>query len=151
MTPYTWAEKFESFEPINSIRETIGNFDSCNSCKRLVSSRLHEMNESKFSFVSRIEFFRSKLSNFSAHVYGVTERRAHRPGRRGRITSDLRRTAEQDVFIMSSTTFTWAIKNERLGRIKYKSETKARFDSFNPRSGGGGLMQPPHEFFWAGR
>ena len=72
LTPYTWAEKFESFERINSIRETNGNFDPCNSCKRLVPSRLHELHESKLSFVSRIEFIRSKLSNFSAHVYGVT-------------------------------------------------------------------------------
>ena len=68
---YTCAEKFESFERINSIRETNGNFDSCNSCKRLVPSRLHELHESKFPFVSRIEFIRSKLSNFSAHVYVV--------------------------------------------------------------------------------
>ena len=72
LTPYTWAEKFESFERINSIRETNGNFDSCNPCKRLVPSRLHELHESKFPFVSRIEFIRSKLSNFSAHVSGVT-------------------------------------------------------------------------------
>ena len=71
-TPYTWAEKFESFERINSIRETNGNFDSCNSCKRLVPSRLHELHESEFPFVSRIEFIRSKVSNFSAHVYGIT-------------------------------------------------------------------------------
>ena len=35
VTPYTWAYKFESFEWINSIRETNGNLDSCNSCKRL--------------------------------------------------------------------------------------------------------------------
>ena len=54
------------------MRETNGNFDSCNSCKRLVPSRLHELHESKFPFVSRIEFIRSKLSNFSAHVYGVS-------------------------------------------------------------------------------
>ena len=71
-TPCTWAEKFESFERINSLRETNGNFDSCNSCKRLVPSRLHELHESKFPFVSRSEFIRSKLSNFSAHVYGVS-------------------------------------------------------------------------------
>ena len=71
VTPYTWAEKFESFERINSIRETNGNFGSCNSCKRLGTSRLHELHEPKFPFVSRIEFIRSKLSNFSAHVYGV--------------------------------------------------------------------------------
>ena len=68
VTTFTWAEKFESFERINSIRETNGNFDSCNSCKRLGTSRLHELHESKFPFVSRIEFIRSKLSNFSAHV-----------------------------------------------------------------------------------
>ena len=42
-TPYTGAEKFESFERINSICETNGNFDSCNSCKRLGTSRLHEL------------------------------------------------------------------------------------------------------------
>ena len=28
--------------------KTNGNFDSCNSCKRLVPSRLHELHESKF-------------------------------------------------------------------------------------------------------
>ena len=31
------------------------------------------LRESKLPFVSRIEFIRSKLSNFSAHVSGVTE------------------------------------------------------------------------------
>ena len=75
------VEKFESFERINSIRETNGNFDSCNSCKRLVPSRLHELHESKFPFVSRIEFIRSKLSNFSAHVSGVRVLNSHTPGR----------------------------------------------------------------------
>ena len=58
------------------MRVTNGNFDSCNSCKRLVPSRLHELYESKFPFVTRIEIIRSKLSNFSAHVYGVAYRRA---------------------------------------------------------------------------
>ena len=38
---------------------------------RVRTSRLHELHESKFPFVSRIEFIRSKLSIFSAHVYGV--------------------------------------------------------------------------------
>ena len=52
-------------------------------CKRLVPSRLHELHESKFPFVSRIEFIRSKLSNFSAHVYGVTMR--HYPGSTRRV------------------------------------------------------------------
>ena len=37
----------------------------------MVPSRLHELHESKFPFVSRIECIRSKLSNFSAHVYGA--------------------------------------------------------------------------------
>ena len=55
------------------MRETNGNFDSCNSCKRLGTSRLHELDEPKFPFVSRIEFIRSKLKNFSAHVSGVTD------------------------------------------------------------------------------
>ena len=49
MTPDTWAENFESFERINSIRETIGNFDSCNSCKGWEPCRLHELHESKFT------------------------------------------------------------------------------------------------------
>ena len=69
-TPDTRAGKFESLERINSIRETNRSFDSCNSCKRLVPSRLHELHESKLLFVSRIEFIRSKLSNFPAHVPG---------------------------------------------------------------------------------
>ena len=46
------------------MRETNGNFDSCNSCKRLVPSRLQELHESKFPFVSRMEFIRSKLPSF---------------------------------------------------------------------------------------
>ena len=37
------------------------------------SSRLYELHESKFPFVLRIEFSRSKLSIFSAHVSGVTD------------------------------------------------------------------------------
>ena len=64
---------FLSFERINSIRVASGNFDSCISCKRLVPSRLHELHESKFAFVTRIKFIRSKLSNFYAHVSGVTD------------------------------------------------------------------------------
>ena len=41
--------------------------------KRLVASRLHELHESKFPFVSRIEFIRSKLPDFSAHVPGASD------------------------------------------------------------------------------
>ena len=37
--PGYMSRKFESFERINSIRETNGNFDSFNSCKRLGTSR----------------------------------------------------------------------------------------------------------------
>ena len=62
----------ENLELTNSIRETSGSFDSCNSCKQVGTSRLHELHESKPLFVSRIEFIRSKLSDFSAHVFGVT-------------------------------------------------------------------------------
>ena len=72
LTPDTWAEKFEIFQRINSVCETNGSFDSCNSCKRLVPSRLHELHDSKLPFVSRIESIRSKLSIFSAHVSGIT-------------------------------------------------------------------------------
>ena len=54
------------------LRVTNGNFDSCNYCKRMVPSRLHDLHESKFPFVTRIEFIRSKLSNFSADVSGVS-------------------------------------------------------------------------------
>ena len=39
--------------------------------KRLVPSRLHGLHESELPFVSRIEFIRAKLSNFSAHVSAV--------------------------------------------------------------------------------
>ena len=53
------------------MREANANFDSSNSCKRLEASRLQELHESKFPFVSRIEFIRSKLSNFSAHHFGM--------------------------------------------------------------------------------
>ena len=48
---------------MNLIRETNGNFDPCNSCKRL-TSRLHELYELKIPFASRIEFIRSKLTFF---------------------------------------------------------------------------------------
>ena len=71
--PGYMSRKCESFEQINSIRVTNGNFDSWNSCKRLGTSRLHEMHESNISFVTRIEFIRSKLSNFSTHVSGVRD------------------------------------------------------------------------------
>ena len=36
------------------------------------TSRLHDLHEPKLPFVSRIEFIRSELSNFSAHVSGVS-------------------------------------------------------------------------------
>ena len=70
MTPDTRAEKFESLERINSVREIDRDFDSCNSRKRLETSRLHELHESKLLSISRIEFIRSKLSIFSAHASG---------------------------------------------------------------------------------
>ena len=54
------------------MRGTNENLESYNSSKRLVPIRLRELHESKFSFVLRIEFIRSKISNFSAHVSGVS-------------------------------------------------------------------------------
>ena len=40
--------------------------------KNSKTSRLQESHESNLPFVSRIEFIRSKLPNFSAHVSGVS-------------------------------------------------------------------------------
>ena len=77
LTPDTRAEKIESYERIISMRATSENFDSCNSCKLLKTSCLHELHESNFSFVSRIEFIHSKLSFSSAHVSGVTNHSLH--------------------------------------------------------------------------
>ena len=51
---------------------TSQNFHSIN----VVECSSEEHDECEFPFVSRIEFIRSKLSNFSAHVSGVTELRA---------------------------------------------------------------------------
>ena len=61
---------------MNWIRETNGNFESC---KRLGTSRLHDLHESNFPFVSRIEFIRSKLSNLSADVGIQGQRFSGRP------------------------------------------------------------------------
>ena len=38
----------------------------------LHSCRLHELHELKFPFITHLEFIRKKLSNFSAHVSGVS-------------------------------------------------------------------------------
>ena len=60
MTPDTWAEKIESFELINSIRETNENVDSRNSCKRLGTSRLYECISQNFRLFHASNFsFRS--------------------------------------------------------------------------------------------
>ena len=75
MTPDTRTEKFESLKRINSIRETNGSFRLCNSCKRLVPSRLHKVHESKLAFVTCIEFIRYKLSNFLLMYLGPSSRR----------------------------------------------------------------------------
>ena len=65
------SRKFEILERINPIRETNGSFDSVTHVNGW-TSRLHELHELKLPFVSRIEFNRSKISNFSAHVSGIT-------------------------------------------------------------------------------
>ena len=69
------TEEIRKFERINSVGETNVNFDLCNSCKGLGTSRLHELHDWKFPFVPRIEFIRSKLSIFFAHVSRVPDRR----------------------------------------------------------------------------
>ena len=51
------------------------SLDSCNSCKRLGTSSLHELYESKFPFVSRIEFIRPKLSIFFLLMYPGSQTR----------------------------------------------------------------------------
>ena len=79
-------------------------FDTCNSCKRLVPSRLHELHESKFPFVSRIEFIRSKLSNFSAHVYGINNGSTSKPPHRSLIVSQCCAYA-QTIFVRRSCTY----------------------------------------------
>ena len=59
------------------MRESNGSFDSCNSC-----SRLHELDESKLPFVSRIEFIRSKFRFFLLMYPGsVTESESGDEGR----------------------------------------------------------------------
>ena len=104
LTPDTWTEKCEGFERMNSIRVTNGNFDSYNSCKRLVPSRSHELHESKVPFVTRIEFIRSKFSNLSPHVYGVTaDRRGGRPEVISRRPSVERRSLRRDRHLSSQS------------------------------------------------
>ena len=101
VTPDTWAEKFERINliretnghfdsyktylewpfprnrKINSqtkvYKTTSRHVDSFSSCKRLGTSRLHDLHDSKFLCVTRIEFIRSKLSISSAHVSGVCD------------------------------------------------------------------------------
>ena len=65
----TQAEKFESLERMNSICETNGKF-VLTYVTHVNGQGLHE---SKLPFVSRIAFIRSKLSNFSAQVSGVSD------------------------------------------------------------------------------
>ena len=79
-TPDTWAEKFEVFERITSIRKTKENFDSCNSRKRMepavyltyMSPNFRLFLASNLSVqkirIFLLEFIRSKFSIFSAHV-----------------------------------------------------------------------------------
>ena len=70
-TPDTRAENVGSLEWINSIRETNGSFDSCNPTVSRQMKNVNHERESNLPFVSRIEFIRFKLTNFSAHVSGA--------------------------------------------------------------------------------
>ena len=78
-TPDTWAEKFESFERINSIRESNGNFDSCSWCKWLVQP-FTSVAWVKIFVCFTIEFIWSQLSNFSVRVPWVPEEVSQLPG-----------------------------------------------------------------------
>ena len=71
--PVYVANNNESLEWINSMSKTNGTFDTSCDCERMVPSRLHELHESKIIFVLRIEFIRSKLSNFPPLVSGVAQ------------------------------------------------------------------------------
>ena len=51
------------------MRVTNGNFDSC--------MHLHELHESKIPFATRIEFFRSKLSLFVSWGFRTRQQRGH--------------------------------------------------------------------------
>ena len=62
--PGYMSRKFESFERINSIRLTNGNFYSCNSCKWLGTTRLHELHESNFRFLN--------VSNLSVRNFRIS-------------------------------------------------------------------------------
>ena len=79
--PVYMSRKIRKFRTDKFDSETNGNFDSCNSCKRLVPSRLHELHESKFPFVSLSNLSVRNFRIFSAHVYGVceTEKRTGSP------------------------------------------------------------------------
>ena len=52
----TWAENFESFKRVNSMRVTNGNFDSSNWCKRLGTRRLHEAGFQAFTCLHELPF-----------------------------------------------------------------------------------------------
>ena len=67
-------KKIGSFERINSLRETNGNFDSCNSCKRLGTSRLFI--RSNLS----VRNFRIFLLMYTGAVSRLVTRRLHRSG-----------------------------------------------------------------------
>ena len=56
LTPDTCAEKFESLELFNVIRETNGSFASCMLYERLRTSRLPDLHETKPPFVSLYNF-----------------------------------------------------------------------------------------------
>ena len=76
--PVYMSRKIRKFRTDKFDSETNGNFDSCNSCKRLGTSRLHELHEFIFelSFELSLSFawvriYPFETSNFSAHVHGV--------------------------------------------------------------------------------
>ena len=79
-SPDTWTEKLESFERINSMRETNGNFDSCNSCKRLEPAVYMSCMSQNFRLFHVSNLSVRNFRFFSAHVSGIIEPRCGAAG-----------------------------------------------------------------------
>ena len=102
------------------------------------TSHLHELHESKFPFVSHIEFICSKLSNFAAHVSGITLCRqlgvtdcghAQQPYATNAESVGQRRGKTDCSSAKSENPFTWTHKNKQFDRINSISETNGSFDT----------------------
>ena len=59
--------------PPRKSNDSVNRVPQRTSCKRLVPNCSHELHESKLLFVSSTEFIRSKLPNFSAHLWLISD------------------------------------------------------------------------------